>query len=104
WVARVLADGRFVPGVYAHTHNAPLIYRDVKAVYEAAGRKDEPPFWIAGGRGFTPTKAPQDIGHAFAAVWQGVLDVVQEWNGHKVKIDVNVAQTPSPSLHHVEAD
>jgi hypothetical protein len=104
WVARVLADGRFTPGVYAHTHNAPLIYRDVKAVYEAAGRTDEPPFWIAGGRDFSPTKAPQEIGHAFAAVWQGVLDVVEEWSGHKVKIDVNVAQTPSPSLHRAESD
>jgi hypothetical protein len=104
WVSRVLADGRFTPGIYAHTHNASLIYRDVKAAYEAAGRKDDPPFWIAGGRNFDPTKAPQEIGHTFAAVWQGILDVVQEWNGHKVKIDVNVAETPSPSLHGVAAD
>jgi hypothetical protein len=104
WVARVLADGRFKPGIYAHVHNAPLIYRDVKSVYEAAGRTDEPPFWVAGGRNFDPSKAPQDVGHAFAAVWQGILDVVQDWNGHKVKIDVNVAQTPSPSLHEVQMD
>jgi hypothetical protein len=104
WVARVLADGRFKPGIYAHVHNAPLIYRDVKSVYEAVGRTDEPPFWIAGGRNFDPSKAPQDVGHAFAAVWQGILDVVQDWSGHKVKIDVNVAQTPSPSLHEVESD
>jgi len=102
WVARVLADGRFKPGIYAHVYNAPLIYRDVKGVFEAAGRKDEPPFWVAGGRNFDPSKAPQDVGHAFAAVWQGILDVVQDWNGHKVKIDVNVAQTPSPSLHEAE--
>jgi hypothetical protein len=104
WVARVLADGRFTPGIYAHTHNAQLIYRDVKSVFEAAGRTDDPPFWIAGGRNFSPTKAPQEIGHTFAAVWQGILDVVQEWNGHKVKIDVNVAQTPSPSLQRAESD
>ena len=44
-VSRVLADGRFTPGVYAHTHNAALIYRDVKAIYEAGGRTDDPPFW-----------------------------------------------------------
>ena len=104
WVARVLADGRFTPGIYAHTYNAPPIYRDVKAVYVAAGRTDDPPFWIAGGRGFEPTKAPQDIGHTFAAVWQGILDVVQEWNGHKVVIDVNVAETPNPSLRGVGTD
>jgi hypothetical protein len=99
WVARVLADGRFTPGIYAHVHNAPLIYGDVKAVFEAAGRTDEPPFWVAGGRNFSPTKAPHEVGHTFADVWQGILDVVQEWSGHKVLIDVNVAQTPSPSLH-----
>ncbi|MDQ3950446.1 MAG: site-specific integrase, partial [Gemmatimonadota bacterium] len=104
WVARVLADGRFTPGIYAHVHNAPLIYRDVKSLFEAAGRTDEPPFWVAGGRNFSPTKAPHEVGHTFAAVWQGVLDVVQEWSGHKVKIDVNVAQTPSPSLYGVQAD
>jgi hypothetical protein len=104
WVARVLADGRFTPGIYAHVHNAPLIYRDVKALYEAAGRTDEPPFWVAGGRNFSPTKAPQEVGHSFAAVWQGILDVVQDWSGHKVKIDVNVAETPSPSLHAVQSD
>jgi hypothetical protein len=104
WVARVLADGRFTPGIYAHVHNAPLIYRDVKSVFESAGRTDEPPFWIAGGRDFSPTKLPQDVGHTFASVWQGILDVVQDWNGHKVKIDVNVAETPSPSLHGAETD
>ena len=104
WVARVLADGRFTPGIYAHVHNAPLIYRDVKSVFEATGRTDEPAFWIAGGRNFSPTKLPQDVGHGFAAVWQGILDVVQEWNGHKVKIDVNVAQTPSPSLYGLAGD
>ncbi len=104
WVTRVLADGRFTPGIYAHVHNAPLIYRDVKAVFEAAGRTDEPPFWVAGGRNFSPSKAPDDVGHAFAAVWQGVLDVVQEWSGHRVLIDVNVAETPSPSLHGVDSD
>ena len=104
WAARVLADGRFTPGVYAHVHNAPLIYRDVKSVFEAAGRTDEPPFWVAGGRNFSPSKAPHEVGHAFAAVWQGVLDVVQEWSGHKVLIDVNVAETPSPSLHRIETD
>ena len=103
WVTRVLADGRYTPGVYAHAYNASLIYRDVKAVYDAAGRKDDPPFWVAVGRGFSPGKPPQDVGHAFAAVWQGVLDVVQEWSGHKVLIDVNVAQTPSPSLHFLSA-
>ena len=104
WTAYVLADGRYRPGFYAHTHNAALIHRDVKAVYAAAGRTEEPPFWIAGGRDFSPDKQPHEVGHAFAAVWQGVLDVVQEWNGHRLPIDVNVAQVPNPSHQFVATD
>jgi hypothetical protein len=104
WTAHVLADGRYRPGFYAHTHNAALIHRDVKAVYTAAGRIEEPPFWIAGGRDFSPDKQPHQVGHSFAAVWQGVLDVVQEWNGHRLPIDVNVAQVPDPSHQFVTTD
>ena len=33
-----------------------------------------------------------------AAVWQGLLDRVEERNGHKLPIDVSVAATSSPSL------
>lgn len=97
WVAQVLADGRFRPGIYAHTHNALQIYRDVKQVYADAGRTSEPPFWIAGGSDFSPDKAPSDVGHLFAAVWQGVLDKVETRAGVKIPIDVNVASLPSPS-------
>jgi hypothetical protein len=104
WTAHVLADGRYRPGFYAHTRNAPLIYSDVKAVYAKAGRAEEPPFWIAGGRDFTPEKAPHDVGHSFASVWQGVIDIVQEWNGVELPIDVNVAQVPDPSHQFIAAD
>ena len=104
WTAHVIADGRYRPGFYAHTHNASLIYRDVKAVYAAAGRSEEPPFWVAGGRDFTPDKMPHEVGHSFAAMWQGVLDVVQEWNGHRLPIDVNVAHVPDPSHQFVGTD
>ena len=55
------------------------------------------PYVVAGGSGFDPKKHPRDTGHSFAAVWQGVLDVDQTWNGHKIPIDVNVAALPSPS-------
>jgi hypothetical protein len=99
WTARVLEDGRYRPGYYAHKHNAERIYADVKAEYRAAGRKGEPPFWIASGRGFSPDKAPHEVGHAFAAVWQGVLDKFETRNGVRLPIDVNVAAVPSPSSH-----
>lgn len=97
WTQRVLEDGRFRPAYYAHSFNANLIYKDVKQVLAGAGIADDPPFWIASARGFSIDKAPAEVGHAFAQVWQGVLDVVETHNGVQLPIDVNVAQLPSPS-------
>lgn len=97
WVRTVLADKRYRPGIYVHTYNANTVYADVKREYAAAGLTTEPPFWVAKSRGFDLTKLPSEVGHAFAAVWQGVLDVEQTWNGHKIPIDVNVAATHNPS-------
>ena len=97
WVRAVLDDGRYVPGIYVHTYNANTVYNDVKAVYTSVGLESEPPFWIAKSKGFDTDKHPRETGHTFAAVWQGVLDVTQTWNGHKIPIDVNVAALPSPS-------
>jgi hypothetical protein len=97
WTQRVVEDGRFKPAYYAHSFNATLIYKDVKQVLAGAGSSADPPFWISGGGGFSEDKAPSDVGHAFAQVWQGVLDVVETHNGFMLPIDVNVAQLPSPS-------
>jgi hypothetical protein len=104
WTARVLADGRYRPGYYAHKYNAERVYQDVKPAFVAAGIGEEPPFWIAGGRDFSPDKSPQEVGHHFAAVWQGVLDVVQEWKGHTLPLDVNVAGVADPSHQFVTTD
>lgn len=104
WTERVLADGRYRAGYYAHTRNAALIYADVKGVFESHGLRAEPPFWIAGGSNFGRDRAPQDVGHAFAAVWQGVLDTWEERNSVKLPIDVNVASLPSPSSHAFAAE
>ncbi len=97
WVQVVLSDGRYRPGIYVHTFNANTVFADVKGIYTSLGRKDDPPFWIAKSRGFDITKLPSEMGHAFAAVWQGVLDVEQTWAGHKIPIDVNVSGSRSPS-------
>ena len=97
WVRAVLDDGRYVPGIYVHTYNANTVYNDVKAVYTSVGLGTEPPFWVAKSQGFDTTKHPSETGHTFAAIWQGVLDVTQTWNGHKIPVDVNVAALPSPS-------
>lgn len=97
WTRRVLAEGTYRPGYYVHDFNAKTIYRDVASVFVDAGKLDQPPFWIASGRGFTEDKEPTDVGHDFAAVWQGILDVVQTHNGVQLPIDVNVSAVPSPS-------
>ena len=99
WTASVLADGRYRPGFYTHNHNAKLVYRDVSQVFVDAAISAEPQFWIAGSSGFSEDSEPHEVGHSFANVWQGVLDVVQTHNGVKLPIDVNVASVPSPSSH-----
>ena len=98
WTTTVLADAGFRPGVYAHTKNAGTIYDDVSDVYDQAGREDDPPFWVAGSSGFSPGRDPTDVGHAFASVWQGILDVVRTHNGVRLPVDISVASVASPSF------
>lgn len=97
WTKQLLNDGRYRPGYYAHTANADLIHRDVAAVFLLAGRKEDPHFWIAGGNGFSTGSEPNDVGHAFADVWQGALDVARSYSGVKLPIDISVARFSSPS-------
>ena len=97
WVTGVLADGRFIPAIYAAKSNAPAIYPVVLAAFQAARRTDAPKFWIASTSGFTTDSHPTDVGLPYAAVWQGRLDVGESWGGISHTIDVNVAASPSPS-------
>jgi hypothetical protein len=97
WVARLLADGRFRPAIYSHQRNAAEIYTDVRAVFDAAGVRDEPAFWVSGLSTFTLASSPTDIGVGFARVWQGLFDAAQTWNSVSLRVDVNVADSPSPS-------
>lgn len=97
WTERMLDDGRYRPAYYAHTRNAPVVYADIRALIDSRGLESDPPFWIAGGANFGRDRSPEDVGHDFAAVWQGELDT---WERHamvKLPIDVNVASVPSPS-------
>jgi hypothetical protein len=101
WTAAVLADGTYRPGVYAHTDNAGRVYDDVRAEFVNAGDTREPQFWVAGRtRTFSPDKAPSDVGHSFADVWQGRLDVFDTQNGVRLPIDISVARVPSPSQEY----
>jgi glycoside hydrolase-like protein len=87
WVARVAADGRYRPGVYAHVSNAADIHADVGDL----------PFWVASTRSFSLAAAPTGVGLAFAKVWQGALDVSRSWGGVTLTIDESVAERKSPS-------
>ena len=103
WARRLLADGRYRPGVYVHAHNAAAVHADFAAEYAAAGLAGEPPVWVANGHGFSPDKAPTEVGHAFAGVWQGLIDVVETHGGVRLPIDVNVAAVPDPSGRYASA-
>jgi hypothetical protein len=97
WTRRVIADGQYRPGVYVHSHNAQAIYDDVKRVFAEHGIREEPRFWIAGGSGFHEGRAPQEVGFAFAGVWQGVIDVARSVKNVRLPVDLNVASWASPS-------
>jgi hypothetical protein len=98
WTKAVLNDGRYQPGYYTHVDNAARVYADVKPVFTQAGDTVAPPFWIAGNsNAFTTDKVPTDVGHTFAAVWQGLLNVTRMHDGIRIPIDINVASVRSPS-------
>jgi hypothetical protein len=97
WAARMLSNGTYQPGIYVHQHNAQLVFDDVQTVFAAAGDTTTPRMWIAGGKGFDEGRAPQDVGFAFAGVWQGVIDVARSVARVELPVDVNVASWASPS-------
>jgi glycoside hydrolase-like protein len=98
WTKAVLEDGRYRAGFYTHADNAEAIHSDIVSVFKAAGDTTEPPFWIAGRtKVFDVDKMPTDVGHTFAAVWQGILDVTRTHSGIKLPIDINVSGVRSPS-------
>ena len=96
WFDAVLADGRYVPGLYAHAANAEALMATASAAFSAAGRTDRPRLWVASTSGFSLRRAPDESGYD-AAVWQGRLDVEETWGGHTLRIDANVAADASPS-------
>ena len=49
WARTLLADGRYLPGVYVHAHNAQVVHDDLKAEFAAAGVTEEPRVWVATG-------------------------------------------------------
>ena len=97
WMDQLLADGRFRPGTYAHRANAAALFALAETAYLRQGRRETPPFWVAGGEGFSLDREPGASGLPFAEVWQGVLDAQRSFGGISLRVDENVATRPSPS-------
>ena len=97
WVRAVAADGRYRAGLYAHTRNVAALHDLVRAELAAAGAPATVPVWVASSAGFDLVKRPEEVGHPFATVWQGAFDLTETWNGVTLRVDANVAATPSPS-------
>lgn len=96
WFEGVLADGRYVPGLYAHASNAEPLLAVAGEAFTTAGRGDRPALWVVTTSGFNLRRAPSESGFA-AEAWQGVLDATETWGGHTLRIDANVAADGSPS-------
>ena len=97
WIAGVVRDGHYRPGVYAAKFNATTLYLAAVDAFHSVGSTEEPPFWIAASAGFSLGSPPTAVGFDFAKLWQGMFDITQTWNGATILIDVDVAASRSPS-------
>lgn len=97
WVGGVLDGGRYVPALYAHASNAPNLRALAAGEFAQRGRADPLRLWVARTGGFSLERHPRDSGIDQANVWQGVLDASETWGGSTLRIDRNVADSPSPS-------
>lgn len=97
WMARMLQEGRYTPGLYAHDINVEDLYAIVADEFVRHQRSDRPPLWVARPSGFDLRSAPQESGYAAALIWQGRLNTVEEWQGTRLNIDVNVSTSADPS-------
>ena len=97
WMEGVLAEGRYVPGLYAHERNAEALYAVAGAAFalHAVGRT--PRLWVAGAAAFDLTRSPAESPAPWATAWQGAFDRDETWGGVTLRIDQSVARTTSPS-------
>ena len=98
WAGRMLAEGRYLPGIYCHRLNAPALVDALRAGWVGAGRSEAPPVWVTStDPAFSLDQAPRASGVDGATVWQGRLDVTESWGGASLRVDQNVSATRSPS-------
>ncbi|HSU15067.1 glycoside hydrolase domain-containing protein [Longimicrobium sp.] len=97
WAQRVLAEGRYLPGLYVHRLNAAPLTEAMRTAWAGAGRSDAVPVWVtATDAGFTLDQRPGASG-VDATIWQGRLDLNESWGGATLRIDQNVSTSRSPS-------
>jgi hypothetical protein len=97
WIAGILKDGHYKPGIYAAKSNAASLRAAALDAYKAAGSAADPPFWIASSSGFSIMQAPTSVGLDYAKLWQGGYDLTQTFGGFTLSVDANVAARKSPS-------
>ena len=97
WIAGILKDGHYKPGIYAAKSNAATLRAAALDAYKAAGSTADPPFWIASSPGFSIMQPPTSVGLAYAKLWQGGYDLTQTFGGVTLSIDANVSAVRSPS-------
>lgn len=97
WVSRMLEEGRYTPGLYAHDINVEDLYAIVADEFVRHQRSERPPLWVARPSGFDLRSAPAESGYAAALIWQGRLNTSEEWRGTRLNIDVNVSASADPS-------
>ena len=96
WVAGVLRDGRFRPGIYAAKPNIPELFSDASAEFTAAKKSGPPAIWVSSGDGFSLAASPAGSGFDYATIWQGTFGASETWNGVMLTIDANVARSRTP--------
>ncbi len=97
WIAGLLARGRFQPALYASARSADTLRAIETTEFARAGIIAPPAFWVAGGTRFDVHDAPTQSPVPYATVWQGATNVTERWGGVPLFIDVDVADSPSPS-------
>jgi hypothetical protein len=96
WV-RGLTEAGMQPGLYLHARNADALRGSADEAFAAAGGAGRTRLWVARTGGFQLYAAPAAAGVAGTNIWQGLLGVRETWGGAALTIDVNVADSASPS-------
>ena len=110
WIAGILDDGTYKPGIYAHFRNAVALFNAAQQEYAAHGLPGgAPAFWVVrvpGGGVFNVNlSSPADLATLsptpinFANVWQGKININSETHGGVQfgPVDQDVADTANPS-------